>query len=119
MPASDNRFSSTLFPDGDSSPATEAYQRASVPRLAPIALFVYNRPEHTMRTVESLRSNILAQQSDLYVFSDAAKNGSAAGAVEAVRNFVRSIDGFKSVTVIERERNLGLANSVITGITKL
>jgi hypothetical protein len=119
MPASENRFSSTLSPDGDSSPATEAYQRASVPRLAPIALFVYNRPEHTMRTVESLRSNILAQQSDLYVFSDAAKNGSAAGAVEAVRNFVRSIDGFKSVTVIERERNLGLANSVITGITKL
>ncbi len=88
-------------------------------QLAPIALFVYNRPEHTRRTVESLRANIWAGQSDLFVFSDAAKKESAAAAVEAVRKFIRTIDGFKSVTVIERERNFGLANSVIAGTTQL
>jgi hypothetical protein len=86
---------------------------------APIALFVYNRPEHTRRTVESLRANDLAQQSNLYVFADAAKNESAAAAVRAVRKVVRSIDGFKSVTIIERERNLGLAASVIKGVTQI
>ena len=88
-------------------------------QLAPIALFVYNRPEHTRRTVESLRANELAPHSDLFVFADGAKNESAVSTVEAVRKFVRAIEGFKSVTVIERERNLGLATSVITGVSQL
>jgi glycosyl transferase family 2 len=87
--------------------------------LAPIALFVYNRPEHTRRTVESLRANYLAPQSDLFVFADGAKNESTALAVEAVRRFIRIIDGFKSVTIIEREQNLGLSKSVISGVTQL
>jgi hypothetical protein len=87
--------------------------------LAPIALFVYNRPGHTQRTVESLRANELAQQSDLFVFADGAKNESAAPAVLQVREFIHTIDGFKSVTIIQRERNLGLSKSVISGVTQL
>jgi hypothetical protein len=87
--------------------------------LAPIALFVYNRPEHTRQTLEALRANDLAQQSDLFVFADGAKSESGAAAVGAVRKFVRAIDGFKSVTIIERERNLGLSKSVISGVTQL
>jgi hypothetical protein len=87
--------------------------------LAPIALFVYNRTEHTRRTVESLRANDLARQSELFVFADGAKNESAAAAVESVRKYIRTIDGFKSVTIIERERNLGLSKSVISGVTQL
>lgn len=87
--------------------------------LAPIALFVYNRPEHTQRTVNSLRENELASQSDLFVFSDGSKDEAGSVAVQLVRRYIWGIQGFKSVTIIERERNLGLANSVITGITKL
>jgi glycosyltransferase involved in cell wall biosynthesis len=87
--------------------------------LAPVALFVYNRPEHTRRTVESLRANELARRSDLFVFADGAKNEPTASAVREVRKFIHTIDGFKSVTVIERERNLGLAGSVINGVTQL
>lgn len=87
--------------------------------LTPIALFVYNRPEHARRTVESLRANKLAQHSHLFVFADGAKNEFAATAVREVRNLIRTIDGFRSVTVIERERNLGLAGSVINGVTQL
>jgi GNT-I family len=87
--------------------------------LAPIVLFVYNRPEHTRRTVASLCANDLARQSRLYVFADGPKRLSAAEPVEAVRAFIRTIDGFESVTIIERERNLGLAASVIAGVTQL
>jgi hypothetical protein len=87
--------------------------------LAPIALFVYNRPEHTQRTVNSLRENELASQSDLFVFSDGAKNEGGSAAVQQIRKYIRTIQGFKSVTIIEREWNLGLANSVISGITDL
>lgn len=87
--------------------------------LAPIALFVYNRPEHTRRTVDSLRANVLARQSDLLVFADGPKNDSAVSGIGEVRKLIRAINGFKSVTIIEREKNLGLSKSVISGVTQL
>ena len=87
--------------------------------LAPIALFVYNRPEHTRRTIERLRDNALASKSDLHIFSDAAKNVNASVPVEEVRSLIRSIDGFRSIAIIERRSNFGLAASVIDGITQL
>src|SRR6266576_323547 len=119
MPVSQSSFSSSLSAGRDSSSALPVFPNISGRQLAPIALFIYNRPEHTRRTVEALRANHLAQQSDLFVFADGAKNESGAAAVGAVRKFVRTIDGFKSVTIIERERNFGLADSVIAGVTQL
>jgi hypothetical protein len=86
---------------------------------APIALFVYNRPEHTRRTVEALLKNAPASESDLFIFSDAAKSGQNGSDVQAVRAYIRSIAGFKSVTVIERAENLGLSKSIISGVTEI
>jgi hypothetical protein len=86
---------------------------------APIALFVYNRPWHTRQTVESLLANAEAKDSDLYVFSDAAKNEQAGKAVSEVRTYVHGIEGFRSVTVIEREENFGLARSIIEGVGQI
>lgn len=88
-------------------------------KLAPIALFVYNRPEHTRRTIEALRKNELAEESDLIIFSDAPKTPDAADAVHEVRNHIRTVTGFKSVCIVERDSNLGLAESVIRGVTQL
>lgn len=85
--------------------------------LAPIALFVYNRPEHLRVTVEALQKNALAQASDLIVYSDASKTESQAEAVREVRNYIKRLSGFRSVTVVERDRNFGLANSIIDGVT--
>ncbi len=87
--------------------------------LAPIALFVYNRPVHTRRVVEALQNNELAAGSDLYVFADAPKMAAQQGAVDEVRAFIRSIGGFKSVTLIERSENYGCARSIITGVTEI
>jgi len=87
-------------------------------KLAPIALFVYNRAEHTRRSVEALQKNDLAKQSDLFVFADGPKEESA-WEVEEVRKFLRRIGGFRSVTIIERERNFGLSRSIINGVTQL
>jgi hypothetical protein len=87
--------------------------------LSPIALFVYNRPEHTRRTVESLAQNELAPQSDLFVFADGAKNENARAAIQEVREYAQTIRGFRSVTIAERERNFGLADSVIGGVTQV
>jgi acetyltransferase-like isoleucine patch superfamily enzyme len=89
------------------------------PAVAPIALFVYNRPYHTRRTVQALQENELAAESDLFIFSDAAKKPDAMSTVKQVRDYIRTISGFRTVNIVERERNLGLANSIAAGVTQL
>ena len=88
-------------------------------RLAPIVLFVYNRPEHTRKTIEALQENELAKESELFIYSDAAKNEDTNSKVDLVREYIKKIDGFINVTIIEREKNWGLANSIIDGVTKI
>lgn len=88
-------------------------------KLSPIVLFVYNRPWHTKQTVEALQKNELASQSELFIYCDNAKNKDAQKSVNEVRNFVDNIDGFKKVTIIKREKNWGLADSIIDGVTNI
>jgi len=87
--------------------------------LSPIVLFVYNRPWHTQQTIEALQKNDLALQSDLIIYSDAPKNKSDKNVVEDVRRYIKGIEGFKTVSIVEREKNLGLANSIIDGVEKI
>jgi hypothetical protein len=87
--------------------------------LAPIALFVYNRPEHTKKTVEALKKNLLADKSNLYIFSDAPKTEKDKEDVQKVRNYIKKINGFKKINLIKRKKNFGLADSIISGVTKI
>jgi len=87
--------------------------------LAPIALFVYNRPDHTRRTLSYLQKNELANESRLYVFSDGAKTPADEQKVDEVRDLAAQVTGFKSVKLIQRQQNMGLANSIIDGVTQL
>ncbi len=91
----------------------------TIPITAPIALFVYNRLDHTQRTVDSLKKNMLAQESDLIIFSDASKSENQADKVREVRSYIHQILGFKSITIVEREFNYGLAKSIIDGVTTI
>lgn len=85
---------------------------------APILLFVYNRLGHTMRLIESLQKNLLASESDLIVYSDGAKKDEDIACVDDVRTFIKSVNGFRRLKIIEREKNWGLANNVIDGVTE-
>ncbi|MBD5771121.1 glycosyltransferase [Marinomonas colpomeniae] len=87
--------------------------------LAPIVLFVYNRPWHTQKTVEALQKNELAEDSHLIIYSDSSKNDNDFPQVKNVRDYLITIIGFKTVTIIEREENWGLANSITDGVTKV
>lgn len=84
---------------------------------APVVLFVYNRPEHTQKTLECLQRNELAEKTDLYIFSDAPKNKKQEKKVNEVRKIIHQVSGFQAVNIVEAEKNRGLANSVITGVT--
>ena len=87
--------------------------------MAPIALFTYNRPEHTRRTVESLARNQHADQSALIIFADGPKSAKDLSKVNAVRNYLRSVSGFRSVEIVHRSHNRGLAQSIISGVTEI
>lgn len=86
---------------------------------APVVLFVYNRPDHTQRALNALSNNSLASESDLYIFSDAPKNPKAADSVQRVRDIIKSISGFKTVTIIQRDVNFGLQKSISEGVTDI
>lgn len=90
--------------------------------LAPIILFVYNRLDHTQGVIETLLKNTLAKESEFYIFSDAAKTENGVEKVNEVRKFIRDDSwhtGFKKVSIIEAEKNKGLAKSIIGGVSEI
>jgi hypothetical protein len=87
--------------------------------LAPIVIFVYNRLLLLKQTVEALIINLLADQSDLFIYADGSKNSNDLEAVIEVRAYLKSISGFKSITIFEREKNYGLSVSIIEGVTEI
>jgi Glycosyl transferase family 2 len=91
-------------------------------RLAPIILFVYNRPDHTEKTLNALKENKYIEESELYVYSDGIKDEADENnksKILQVRNLVRQIDWCKKLHVIESDFNIGLAKSIINGVSSV
>lgn len=90
--------------------------------LAPILLFTYNRPEHTRRTLQALSQNVLADQSDLFIFCDGPKESASEeqkNAIDEVHQIVRERNWCKRVIIKEAPENKGLANSIIGGVSEV
>jgi len=90
--------------------------------LAPVVLFVYNRPDHTASIVEALARNSLANHSELFIFSDGPKDDEDMKKISAVRVFLDSLERrewFKTIRIHRRDKNIGLANSIINGVTSV
>jgi hypothetical protein len=82
-------------------------------------LFAYNRPTHLERSIESVSGNPLAGRTSVIAFSDGPATDQDVSRVEDVRRVLKAIRGFASVEIVERPRNLGLAASVIAGVTEV
>lgn len=87
--------------------------------MVPIVLFVYNRPWHARQTIEALQKNTLAKESELFIYSDGPKNEKAEAKVRQVRDYIKTIEGFQKVTIVEREKNFGLAANTTDGVTSI
>ena len=88
--------------------------------LAPIIVFCYNRPEHLEQTLDALSRNELADQSTLYIYCDGHKEGASdemRQKIADVRLVARKRQWCKEVHIVEAEKNKGLANSIIGGVT--
>lgn len=87
--------------------------------LAPIVIFCYNRQDHLKSTIDALALNDLAKESDLIVFSDGPRKESDKEKIEGVRAYLSTISGFGSVSIHARKENMGLARSIITGVSEV
>ncbi|GAB4405646.1 MAG: glycosyltransferase [Microscillaceae bacterium] len=87
--------------------------------LAPICLFTYKRLDCTIQTLEALQKNHLAQESRLYVFSDGPKKSEDQAEIDKVRAATASLKGFAEVKHVHRTENLGLARSIISGVSEV
>ena len=90
--------------------------------LAPICLFVYNRPEHTLKTLDKLQEADGAKESYLFIFCDGPKEGATfeeKERIEEVRKIADGTTGFQEVIIVKQSSNVGLANSIIKGVTQV
>jgi hypothetical protein len=85
---------------------------------APLAIFVYKRPEHARRMLESVLMNAGARDSPIYVFCDGARSAADAAEVARTREVVQDLAPARA-EVVERDANLGLARSIIAGVSML
>lgn len=99
-------------------------------KLAPIIVFAYNRPEHLRKTLEALANNDLANESQLFIYCDGAKEHFAntnqmeehdayIARIEETRMVAHKATGFKSVSVIERPQNIGLKANIVGAVTEI
>ncbi len=86
---------------------------------APILVSVYTRLTHLQKTIHALQQNELAKKSELYIVSDGPAKAEHVEAVAAVRSYVRTITGFKSVNFIFRSENQGMFKSIISAHNEL
>lgn len=88
-------------------------------KVAPVVLFVYNRLAHTQKTVEALKKNEYVEESKFIIYSDGPKNELDTKKVEELREYLDTLSGFKSINIIKREKNWGLAANIIDGVTEV
>jgi hypothetical protein len=86
-------------------------------QIAPIILFTYQRLDSLKETISALANNSLASDSDLIIFSDGPKSLKDEPTVKEVRVYLKTIQGFKSITIHESSSNKGLAASIIQGVS--
>lgn len=90
--------------------------------FAPIVVFSYNRPKHLRQTLDALSKNLYAADSDLFVFCDGTKENASEEQCQAIASNIevaKSIKGFRSLSVIERKKNFGLADNIINAVTEI
>jgi hypothetical protein len=92
---------------------------AEASQKTPIALFIYNRPAHTRVVLESLSRCRRLDECSLKIYCDGPKRAEDAAAVNEAREVAREWAARFDAELIERDSNLGLARSVVNGVSEL
>ena len=86
---------------------------------SPIALFVYNRLQHTKKVIEAIKKNHISQRSTIYVFSDFSDVEFEKNKIKKIRNYLNNLNGFKKIIIVQRKYNLGTSNNIVLGLNQI
>ncbi len=84
---------------------------SSLSSFAPVLIVTYDRLTHLRKTITSLKNNTCADKTDLFVASDYPRCEAESANVDAVRSYLETVEGFKSLNVFVRETNLGVVQN--------
>ena len=94
--------------------------------LAPIILFTYNRLDHTKEVLNSLIKNNLAKDSIIYIYCDGIKANATnkdkaknKKLVEFLEDFKSRCKDFNKINLSIKDKNMGLADSIINGVSEV
>lgn len=85
----------------------------------PIALFTYNRPHHARQAIESLSRCKRFKECKLFIYCDGPNLPDQIKNVIATRQVVKSFAKKLDADIIIQEKNIGLAHSIVYGVTDL
>jgi hypothetical protein len=85
----------------------------------PIAFFAFKRPDHALQSLEALSKNAESVDSELFVFCDGSRGPQDDEGVTKLREAIRTRQWCGKVHIVEREKNMGCANNIISGITEV
>jgi len=80
---------------------------------------VYNRPDHLRKTLDALNNNRDVCNAKLVIYSDGPREEQDETKVRKVRELIRKKNKFSDTEIIESKRNMGLAKSVIDGVSEV
>ena len=120
LPPENERKSHVKFFNAN-NPSLYIQEKKQKKNLAPVCIFVFNRLKNTKKTLKCLKKNYLANFTDVYIFSDAAKSDDLKNQklVFKLRRYLKKVKGFKSFKVIEREKNFYIEQNIIQGINEI
>jgi hypothetical protein len=85
----------------------------------PVAVFAYNRPAHIRRALQALSQCRRLDECEFHFFADGPRSEDVRQQVEATRQVLREWAPALNACVVERDGNLGLAKSIVSGVTDL
>lgn len=88
----------------------------------PIVIFAFNRPVILKETLSALKANVGIKEHTLIFFCDGPKENSSPEQLDKimqVKQLAESIDWCKQVVINTKDKNVGLANSLVGGITEV
>ena len=88
-------------------------------KLAPVCIFTYKRVDSLKQCIAKLKECQLSKQTEVFIFNDGAKYNKDEDAIKAVRDYLYTVDGFKSIELSFSSINKGLAKSIITGVSEI
>ena len=89
-----------------------------IDNLSPIAVFAYNRLDHLKKTIDSLKKCNLSKNSNLIIYLDNHKKVSERDKMINIKKYCLRIQGFKTIKLIQRKKNLGMSKNIILGVSQ-